>query len=104
MIDSSSHSIQHSADPSEPDPNFITWLNENCVPIVGTVFGALVLCLVAHYSSVTVDWARTKDFTDAIANLTQTLALLAGGVWAYFKFAKGRTFRDRLTPSVSGRF
>src|SRR5215213_5150613 len=103
MTDSSSHSMQHSADGTEPDPDFIKWLKQNTVPIVGTVFGALVLCLVGRYSSVTVDWTRTKDFTEALTNVTQSVALLAGGVWAYFKFVKGRTFRDRLTPTVSGR-
>jgi hypothetical protein len=92
MTGASSHSMQHSVVPAEPDPNFIKWLKENCVPIVGMVFGALVLCLVAHYSSTTVDWARTKDFAQAFANVTQTLALIAGGVWAYFKFAKDELF------------
>ena len=104
MTDVSSHSTQHSADPAEPDPDFINWLKEHCVPVVGTLFGALGLCLVVHYGSATVDWTRTKDFTEAFANVTQSLALIAGGVWAYFKFAKGRTFRDRLIVTVSGRF
>ncbi|HYV14209.1 MAG TPA: hypothetical protein VE980_25100 [Pyrinomonadaceae bacterium] len=103
MTDASSHSVQHSADLNEPEPDFIKWLKENCVPIVGIVFGALVVCLVAHYSSTTVDWARTKDFAEAFASVSQSLALMAGGVWAYFKFAKGRTFRDRLTTTVSGK-
>jgi len=104
MTDSTSHSMQHSADPgAPPDPNFIEWLKDNCVPIAGTMLGALVLCLVTHYSSTAVDWTRTKEFTDAFANLIQSLALIAGGVWAYFKFAKGRTFEDRLTPTVSGK-
>jgi hypothetical protein len=96
--------MQHSADPPEPDPDFIKWLKEHCVPIVGMVLGALVLCLVTRYSSITVDWTRTKEFTEAIANVSQSLALLGGGVWAYFKFAKGRTFQDRLIPNVSGMF
>ena len=103
MTDSTSHSMQHSAEPDEPDPNFIKWLKENCVPIVGTTLVALLLCLVTHYRSP-VDWTTAKDFTDAFANVTQSLALIAGGVWAYFKFAKGRTFRDRLTARVSGKF
>ena len=103
MTDVSSHSTQHSADPSEPDPDFIKWLKENCFPIVGVIFGALGLCLVAHYSSTTVDWTRTKDFAEAFANVTQSLALIAAGVWAYFKFAKGRTFQDRLNTTVSGK-
>ena len=102
MTDSTSHSMQHSADLRGPDPNFIKWLKENCVPIVGMAFGALVLCLFAHYT--TVDWTRTKDFAEAFASVTQSLALIAGGVWAYFKFAKGRTFRERLTPTLTGRF
>ena len=103
MTDSTSHSAQHSVDPTEPEPNFIQWLKENCVPIVGTVSGALMLCLVAHYGSATVDSARTKDFAQAFANVTQSLALIAGGVWAYFKFVKGRTFEDRLNTTVSGK-
>ena len=104
MTDSTSHSVQQSVDPREPDPNLIIWLRENCVSIVGIVSGALLLCVVVHYGPITVDWTRTKDFTEGLANLTQSLALIAGGVWAYFKFVKGRTFQDRLTPTVSGKF
>ena len=103
MTDSTSHSAQPSVDPLEPDPNFIIWLKENCVSIVGVGFGALLFCLMAHYSPITINWTRTKDFTDAFANLTQSVALIAGGVWAYFKFAKGRTFRDKLIPTVNAK-
>jgi hypothetical protein len=78
MTDVSSHSTQHSVDPPEPD--FIKWLKENCVPIAGMICGALVLCLVGHYSSTSVDWTRTKDFAEGFANVTQSLALIAGGV------------------------
>jgi hypothetical protein len=102
MTDSTSHPSEDSVS-IEPEPNFIKWLKENCVPIAGMVFGALVLCLIGHYSSTTIDWARTKDFAEAFASVTQSLALIAGAVWAYFKFAKGRTFRDRLNPTVSGK-
>ena len=104
MTDSTSHSEQHSVDPREPDPNLIKWLRENCVPVGGATLGAFLLCLVAHYSSITIDWTSTKSFTDAFADVTQSAALIAGGVWAYFKFAKGRTFQDRLISSVSGKF
>ena len=104
MTNSTSHSVQHSVDPPEPDPDFIKWLRENCVPIGGMAVGALMFCLLAHYGSITIDWTRTKDFTEAVANVSQSLALIGGGVWAYFKFAKGRTFEDRLIPNVSGTF
>ena len=103
MTKSTSHSVQHSVDPPEPDPDFIKWLRENCLPIGSMAVGALMFCLLAHYGSITIDWTRTKDFTDAFANVTQSLALIAGGVWAYFKFAKGRTFRDRLIPTVNAK-
>jgi len=62
-----------SADPPAPDPNLIKWLKENCEPIGGMVLGGLLLCLIAHYSSITIDWTRTKDFTGAFANVTQSL-------------------------------
>lgn len=104
MTDSTSHSVQHSIDPPEPDPNLVKWLRENCVPIGGLAIGALLSCLVLHYGSITIDWTRTKDFTDAFANVVQSVALIAGGVWAYFKFAKGRTFQDRLIPTVNAEF
>ena len=102
MTDSTSHPAQDSLS-TELEPNFIKWLRENCVPIVGAVSGASVLCLVAHYGSATVEWAKTKDFAQAFANVTQSLALIAGGLWAYFKFVKGRTFEDRLNTTVSGK-
>ena len=79
MTDASSHSTQHSADLNEPEPDFVKWLKENCVPVIGMAFGALVLCLVAHYGSTAVNWERTKDFTEIFAKITQTLALVAGG-------------------------
>jgi hypothetical protein len=35
--------------------------------------------------------------------LVQTAAIIVGGIWAYLKFAKGRTFRPRLEPTISGK-
>lgn len=102
MVDRSS-SQELPSTPNEPDPNFIRWLRENCVPIAAVIFGGLVLCLFGHYSSNTIDWSRTKDFTDAFRNVVQALAFIAGGVWAYFRFVKERTFEERLTPAVTGR-
>src|SRR5678815_2323795 len=61
------------------------------------------MCIRDSYGSTTVNWARTKDFAQAFASVTQSLALIAGGVWAYFKFAKGRTFEERLNTAVSGK-
>jgi hypothetical protein len=88
---------------NEPEPDFIKWLQEHSVPITGVVLIVLLLCLIGHYSSTTVDWTKTKDLTDVFRNVTQGLAFIAGGVWAYFKFVKERTFEERLAPFVDGR-
>src|SRR5215469_5898239 len=48
----------------------------------------------------------TSGLTQAIANvkaIAETLALMIGGLWAYYKFFKGRTFRPRLELTVSGK-
>jgi hypothetical protein len=64
----------------------------------------VLLCLVAHYSSIEIDWATTHDFTGSIQDLVQVVAFCAAGWWAYFKFIKGRTFQESLKPKVRGRF
>lgn len=88
----------------EPNPEGVKWFKENSLPIAGIILIALMLCLIGHYSSVTLDWTRTKDFTDAFRNVTQGLAFIGGGIWAYFKFVKGRTFKESLVPLTSGKF
>lgn len=60
--------------------------------------------MLVHYSSRKIDWPTTQAFTGSIQNVVQALALFAGGCWAYFKFSRGRTFQQSLTPVVSGRF
>ena len=56
-----------------------------------------------YYSTVTVDWSKTKDVFDVLKNAATIIALGVGSVWAYFNFFKGRTYRSRLEPKVSGK-
>lgn len=91
-------------DTPEPQPEFLRWFKENSIPIGGLVLIGLVLCVAGHYSTRSVDWNRTKDFTDVFRNVTQGLAFIAGGLWAYYKFVKGRNFQDSLSPAITGRF
>ena len=42
-----------------------------------------------------------KTATDVASNIVTSLAVLVGGVWAYFKFIKGRTFAHRAELDVS---
>jgi len=104
-----SEHLPHSSAPeiqvqNEPVPKPLQWLKDNGLPIIGLLLLVALLCLVAHYSSIKIDWATTRDFTGAIRDLVQVMAFCAAGCWAYFKFIKGRTFQESLTPAVIGRF
>jgi len=100
MTDSS---LQPPAGAPEPDPNLVRWLKENAVAVVSLTSLVSLLCLIRHYIPITIDWSKTKDFTDVFSNATQGVGLIAAGVWAYFKFIKGRTFQETLISNVSGR-
>ncbi|MEV0566095.1 hypothetical protein [Dactylosporangium sp. NPDC050588] len=40
----------------------------------------------------------------AAGSVVTALALIVGGTWAYFKFAKGRTFQPRLQVTLTGQW
>ena len=40
---------------------------------------------------------------EILKNVATIIAIGAGAVWAYFNFFKGRTYRSRLEPKVSGK-
>ena len=67
---------------NEPEPDLINWLKENSVPIIGVASIGLLVCAFGRYSSISVDWTKAKDFTDAFRNVTQGLEFFAGGIWA----------------------
>lgn len=39
---------------------------------------------------------------DSFRKVIETIALIVGGLWAYYKFFKGRTFKPRLELTLSG--
>jgi hypothetical protein len=84
-------------------PSGLQWVREFSLPIIGVLVILLTLCVIAHYSSITINWSVTKDFTGSIQSVVQTFAFLVGGIWAYYKFVKGRSFQDSLSPAISGR-
>jgi len=45
-----------------------------------------------------------KTLVDIIGTAITGVAVIAGGIWAYFKFAKGRTFHPRLEVDLSGQW
>lgn len=40
---------------------------------------------------------------DVVDKVTKILAVFIGGVWAYLNYIRGRTFKRRLEPNVSGK-
>jgi hypothetical protein len=45
-----------------------------------------------------------KTFVDIVGTSVTAVALIIGGVWAYFKFVKGRTYRPRLEVGLFGQW
>src|SRR5262249_6336609 len=45
-----------------------------------------------------------KTVVDIIGTIVTAAAVIIGGIWAYFKFVKGRTFRPRLEVDMSGQW
>jgi len=43
------------------------------------------------------------DWVTAIAAAVQAGAVVAAGIWAYFKFVRGRTFALRAEPGLSAQ-
>jgi hypothetical protein len=41
-------------------------------------------------------------FVELVKNILEIIAIVAGGIWTYFNFFKGRTYRPRLECSVDG--
>jgi hypothetical protein len=58
--------------------------------------------IFAYLHSSRIDDAKT--ITDIIGTSVTALAVIVGGIWAYFKFARGRTFAPRIEVMVSGQW
>ena len=42
-------------------------------------------------------------FLQHLEKIVTILAIIVGGIWAYFHFSKSRKYRIRLEPSISGK-
>ena len=43
-----------------------------------------------------------KNIVDIVSGIVTVLAVIVGGVWAYFRFVKERTYRPRLGVNMTG--
>lgn len=84
--------------PSHPHPTING--NYSMVEMTGIIAQAFVNGDPASKS--TLD--NAKDIADIISSIATALALLIGGVWAYFKFVRGRTYRPRVEMQLAGEW
>jgi hypothetical protein len=47
--------------------------------------------------------ADIQTVVDIVQKLFTIAAIIVGGIWTYFNFFRGRTYRMRLEPAVSGK-
>jgi hypothetical protein len=47
---------------------------------------------------------NVKTVVDIVGTAVTAAAVMIGGIWAYFKFVKGRTYRPRLEAGLSGQW
>lgn len=45
----------------------------------------------------------TLDFLDVIEKLLTILAIVVGGLWAYYNYFRGRVYKPRLEPNITGK-
>lgn len=68
--------------------------------MTGSFAQAFIYCDPAAKS--TLD--NAKDIADIASSAITALAVIIGGAWAYFKFAKGRTYRPRVEMQLAGQW
>lgn len=78
-------------------------IKTSLVLITLIIVAFIALGFYKYYSITKVDWSKTKDVVDVLKNIATLIAVAAGGIWAYFNFFKGRTYRPRLELKVSGK-
>ena len=61
-------------------------------------------CLVkaGHLLCVAGSWVG--DHLGSVKDVVEILGIVVGGFWAYLNYIRGRVYKHRLEPSVSGRF
>ena len=64
----------------------------------------LAILLVHARASLNPDLAAAKAWAEFIGTIITGRAIRVGGIWAYFKFAKGRTFRPKVEIEMSGQW
>lgn len=60
--------------------------------------------LLANPPSTTSLLDNVKTAVDILGTLVTAAAVIVGGLWAYFNFVKGRTYRPRLEVEMQGEW
>jgi hypothetical protein len=65
----------------------------------------IVTALLAHGTAAAkLNLNNVKDIVSIIGTIITVLAIIIGGFWAYFKFARGRTYRPRLEVGLTAQW
>lgn len=67
-------------------------------------YTSVLLIALPSHDSAKSSLDDIKTVTTIISNTVTAAAILAGGIWAYFKYAKGRTFRPRVSVNMLGQW
>lgn len=84
-----------------PRPEFVNWLEENSVAVAGILFVGLAISVFLHFRPL--EREKATDIADIFNNVIQGLAIVIGGIWAIFRFRKGREFQESLVLNVTGK-
>lgn len=62
----------------------------------------LAFWLFSRSTKLSVNWDEAKKILEVLQSGATILAIIAGGVWAYYNFFKGRIYKPRLEPKITG--
>lgn len=73
------------------------------IALIPAVLGLLSIWFFNYGAANTINWEQTKLVLEVVQSALTIIALFVGAIWAYFNFFKGRTYRPRLEPKISGQ-
>jgi hypothetical protein len=85
-----------------------TWMREVAPERLDTAqYGSVIsaespLCAATTVNAANLD--NIKTIAEIVHAGITAAAIVFGGLWAYFKFVKGRTYRPRLSVAISGQW
>src|SRR5262249_49411574 len=77
------------------------------IRIIQTLLAQIIVLVASLWKNTlasNLSLSQTKDFFSILQSGFTILGIVVGGVWAYFKFIKGRLFKPRLALEIEAKF